>query len=144
MTELDKAIEALKADVKQSGIDKSVGDVVSQFTSYLILLVSDKPHIENERLKLSQKPSSPSSQSISKLCSILSRPLVPLYAAVPGPALQLSSAVLRKVVDEKLRNALNARNLQLSAWWNDVAVALLSGVLVRSHFLQYYDQTYRD
>ncbi|KAG1790595.1 hypothetical protein EV424DRAFT_920453 [Suillus variegatus] len=113
MTELDKAIEALKAAVKQSGIDKRVGDVVSQFTSYLILL----------------KPSSPSSQSISKLCSILRRPLVPLYAAVPGPALQLSSAVLRKVVDEKLRNALNARNLQLSAWWNDVAVALLSGVL---------------
>ncbi|KAG1800848.1 uncharacterized protein HD556DRAFT_964196 [Suillus plorans] len=113
MTELDKATEVLKAAVKQSGIDKRVGDVVSQFTSYLILL----------------KSSSPSSQSISKLRSILRRPLVPLYAAVPGPALQLSSAVLRKVVDEKLRNALNTQNLQLSAWWNDVAVALLSGVL---------------
>ncbi|KAG2349397.1 hypothetical protein BDR05DRAFT_227779 [Suillus weaverae] len=113
MTELERAVEALKAAVKQGGIDKRVGDVVSQFTSYLILL----------------KSSSPSSQSISKLRSILRRPLVPLYAAVPGPALQLSSAVLRKVIDDKLRNALNAQNLQLSAWWNEVAVALLSGVL---------------
>lgn len=113
MTELEGAVEALKAAVKQSGIDKRVSDVVSQFTSYLILL----------------KSSSPSSQSISKLRSILRRPLLPLYAAVPGPALQLSSAVLRKVIDEKLRNALNVQNLQLSAWWNEVAVALLSGVL---------------
>ncbi|KAG1891502.1 hypothetical protein F4604DRAFT_419051 [Suillus subluteus] len=113
MTELERAVEALKAAVKQSGIDKRVGDVVSQFTSYLILL----------------KSSSPSSQSISKLRSILRRPLVPLYAAVPGPALQLSSAVLRKVIDDKLRNAQNAQNVQLSAWWNEVAVALLSGVL---------------
>ncbi|KAG2146912.1 uncharacterized protein EDB93DRAFT_455734 [Suillus bovinus] len=113
MTEIDRAVEALKAAVKQNGIDKRVGDVASQFTSYLILL----------------KSSSPSSQSISKLRSILRRPLVPLYAAVPGPALQLSSAVLRKVVDEKLRNALNSQNIQLSTWWNDIAVAVLSGVL---------------
>lgn len=130
MTELERAVEALKAAVKQSGIDKRVGDVVSQFTSYLILLVSDQSHIENRSLNLFQKSSSPSSQSISKLCSILSRPLVPLYAAVPGPALQLSSAVLRKVVDDKLRNALNTQNFQLSARWNEVAVVLLSGVLV--------------
>jgi hypothetical protein len=40
MTELERAVEGLKAAVKQSGIDKRVGDVVSQFTSYLILLVS--------------------------------------------------------------------------------------------------------
>ncbi|KAG0705163.1 hypothetical protein DFH29DRAFT_302869 [Suillus ampliporus] len=113
MTELERAVEALKAAVKHNGIDKRVGDVVSQFTSYLVLL----------------KSSSPSSQSISKLRSILRRPLLPLYAAVPGPALQLSSAVLRKVIDEKLRNALNARDSQLSASWNEVAVALLSGVL---------------
>jgi hypothetical protein len=45
MTELERAVEALKAAVKQSGIDKRVCDVVSQFTSYLILLVSDQPHI---------------------------------------------------------------------------------------------------
>ncbi|KAG1754268.1 hypothetical protein EDB19DRAFT_1665522 [Suillus lakei] len=113
MTELERAVEALKAAVKQSGIDKRVGDVVGQFTSYLILL----------------KSSSPSSQSISKLRSILRRPLVPLYAAIPGPALQLSSAVLRRVIDDKLRNALNTQNPQLSASWNEVAVALISGVL---------------
>ncbi|KAG1756292.1 uncharacterized protein EDB91DRAFT_1192061 [Suillus paluster] len=113
MTELERAVEALKAAVKHNGIDKRVGDVVSQFTSYLVLL----------------KSSSPSSQSISKLRSILRRSLLPLYAAVPGPALQLSSAVLRKVIDDKLRNALNAQNSQLSASWNEVAIALLSGVL---------------
>jgi hypothetical protein len=39
MTELDSAINALKAAVKQGGIDKRVGDVVNQFTSYLVLLV---------------------------------------------------------------------------------------------------------
>ncbi|KAG2031386.1 hypothetical protein BDR03DRAFT_986444 [Suillus americanus] len=52
--------------------------------------------------------------------------IVPLYVAIPGPAFQLSSAVFRKVIVRKLRNA---QNLQLSAWWNEVAVALLSGVL---------------
>ncbi|OAX41305.1 hypothetical protein K503DRAFT_516440 [Rhizopogon vinicolor AM-OR11-026] len=113
MTELEKAVDALKAAVKQRGNDKRVSDVVNQFTSYLVLL----------------KSSSPSSQSISKLRSILRRPLVPLYNEFPEHTLQLSSAVLRKVIDDKLRNALNAQNAQLSASWNEVAVTLLSGVL---------------
>jgi hypothetical protein len=41
MTELERAVDALKAAVKQGGIDKRVSDVVNQFTSYLVLLVGN-------------------------------------------------------------------------------------------------------
>ena len=137
MTELERTVDALKAAVKQGGIDKRVSDVVNQFTSYLVLLVCEYIPSQNICSFLFQKSSSPSSQSISKLRSILRRPLVPLYTDFPEPALKLSSAVLRKVIDEKLRNALNVQNSQLIASWNEVAVALLSGVLVRTLFLSY-------
>lgn len=39
MTELERAVDTLKTTVKQGGIDKRVGDVVNQLTSYLVLLV---------------------------------------------------------------------------------------------------------
>jgi hypothetical protein len=42
MTELERAVEALKAAAKQSGVSKHLPDVVSQFASYLVILVSDQ------------------------------------------------------------------------------------------------------
>jgi hypothetical protein len=48
MTELDSAINALKAAVKQGGIDKRVGDVVNQFASYLVLLVRYCTLVQNK------------------------------------------------------------------------------------------------
>lgn len=67
---------------------------------------------------------------IRKLCTVLRKPLLPLYNACLQPALQLSSSVLSTVL-EKLCDAHNVEDERLRAAWDATAEVILSGVLVR-------------
>ncbi|KAI6036640.1 hypothetical protein BKA83DRAFT_139551 [Pisolithus microcarpus] len=77
-----------------------------------------------------QNSSRPSFQAIEKLRSVLREPFQPLYDAYQGPALQLTSAVLSNILDEKLSDAYIHGDPRLYAEWDKTAYVLLSGVLV--------------
>ncbi|KAG1788617.1 uncharacterized protein HD556DRAFT_1496519 [Suillus plorans] len=120
MEEIDRAIRALKADIERSNVNGGVNDAFHNFALYLVLL----------------KSSSPSLQSTSKLCEILRQSPLPLYAAVPRPALQLSSAIMCKIIDNLRTTPLvKSQPTQLIVSWNETAAALLSGVLDSSSAL---------
>lgn len=68
---------------------------------------------------------------IRKICTVLRRPLLPLYNACLQPVLQLSSSVL-SVVLGKLCDAHSIEDEKLRSAWDATAEVILSGVLVRS------------
>ncbi|KAF9227989.1 hypothetical protein BS17DRAFT_813852 [Gyrodon lividus] len=112
MPAIEKAIEALRIAVHKKGVDRHARDAFSHLTSCLVLLNS----------------SAPSLQATMKLHSVLRQPLLPLYEACLQPTLQLSSALLAKIL-EKLCDAHSHGDAGSHAGWDATADVILSGVL---------------
>jgi len=67
---------------------------------------------------------------MEKLRSVFRVPFQELYDAYFSPTLQLSSAVLSTILEEKLSDAYIHGESVLPVEWDKTACALLSGVLV--------------
>jgi hypothetical protein len=70
------------------------------------------------------------SQIFEKLVAAVRQPFIPLYERFPLQTLQLSAAIFSFLFHEKIVMQLTAGNKALQLSWENVAEALLSGVLV--------------
>ncbi|KAI6028344.1 hypothetical protein F5J12DRAFT_375082 [Pisolithus orientalis] len=125
MSTIENAVALLRQLVGQQAANKHLKDMVDNIVSCLVLLNSSRP----------------SPQATEKLRSVLREPFQPLYHAYPGPALQLTSAVLSNILGEKLSDAYIHGDPKLYAEWDKTAYVLLSGVLVsypRHIYLEFY------
>ncbi|KAG6337218.1 hypothetical protein ID866_1890 [Astraeus odoratus] len=113
MSAIETAVACLREAVANEGSKKQLRDVVDSVSSCLVVLNSSRPSL----------------QAMEKLRSVLGEPMQQLYSVCHSAALQLSSAILSSIFEEKLSDAYILGDPSLRAEWDKVACMLLTRVL---------------